>query len=35
MDLNYKIVRSTKRKKLTISVERDRSIVVHAPGRNN
>lgn len=31
MDLNYKIVRSTKRKKLTISVERDRSIVVHAP----
>ncbi len=31
MDLNYQIVRSAKRKKLTISVERDRSIVVHAP----
>ncbi len=31
MDLNYKIVRSQKRKKLTITVERDRSIIVHAP----
>ena len=31
MDLNYQIVRSPKRKKLTITVERDRSIVVHAP----
>ncbi|MBH2018415.1 MAG: M48 family metallopeptidase [Burkholderiales bacterium] len=31
MDLNYRIVRSTRRKTLTISVERDRSIVVHAP----
>lgn len=31
MDLNYQIVRSPRRKKLTISVERDRSIVVHAP----
>jgi len=31
MDLNYQIVRSPKRKKLTISVERDRTIVVHAP----
>lgn len=31
MDMNYKIVRSAKRKKLTITVERDRSIVVHAP----
>ncbi len=31
MELNYQIVRSTKRKRLTISVERDRSIVVHAP----
>jgi hypothetical protein len=31
MDLNYQIVRSAKRKKLTITVERDRSIVVHAP----
>lgn len=31
MDLNYKIVRSARRKKLTITVERDRAIVVHAP----
>lgn len=31
MDMSYKIVRSPKRKKLTITVERDRSIVVHAP----
>ena len=31
MELNYQIVRSSKRKKLTITVERDRSIVVHAP----
>lgn len=31
MDLNYKIVRSQKRKKLTITVERDCSIIVHAP----
>ena len=31
MDLNYQIVRSPRRKKLTITVERDRSIVVHAP----
>lgn len=31
MDLNYKIIRSARRKKLTITVERDRSIVVHAP----
>ena len=31
MDLTYQIVRSPKRKKLTISVERDRSIVIHAP----
>ncbi len=31
MDLNYQIVRSAKRKKLTITVERDKSIVVHAP----
>lgn len=30
-DLKYKIVRSSRRKKLTITVERDRSIVVHAP----
>jgi predicted metal-dependent hydrolase len=31
MELNYKIVRSPKRKKLTITVERDRTILVHAP----
>lgn len=31
MELIYQIVRSAKRKKLTITVERDRSIVVHAP----
>jgi hypothetical protein len=31
MELTYQIVRSPKRKKLTITVERDRSIVVHAP----
>lgn len=31
MDLNYTIVRSPRRRKLTITVERDRSIVVHAP----
>jgi predicted metal-dependent hydrolase len=31
MDLAYTIRRSAKRRKLTITVERDRSIVVHAP----
>ena len=31
MELNYQIVRSPKRKKLTITVERDRAVVVHAP----
>jgi predicted metal-dependent hydrolase len=31
MDLTYTIRRSTKRRKLTISVERDRRVVVHAP----
>jgi predicted metal-dependent hydrolase len=31
MQLDYKIVRSPKRKKLTITVERDRSVIVHAP----
>ena len=30
-DLTYKIVRSPKRKKLTITIERDRAVVVHAP----
>jgi len=31
MELTYTIKRSAKRKKLTITVERDRSVVVHAP----
>src|SRR5258708_39868881 len=31
MELTYQIVRSPRRKKLTITVERDRAIVVHAP----
>jgi predicted metal-dependent hydrolase len=31
MDLTYRIVRSERRRKLSIIVERDRSIVVHAP----
>jgi|SRR5215207_5002439 len=31
MDLEYTIVRSPKRRKLTITVERDRTVVVHAP----
>ncbi len=31
MDLIYTIKRSIKRRKLTITVERDRSVVVHAP----
>jgi predicted metal-dependent hydrolase len=31
MDLSYEIRRSSKRHKLTITVERDRTIVVHAP----
>ncbi len=30
-ELNYQIVRSPKRKMLTITVERDRTVVVHAP----
>ena len=34
MELEYKIVRSPKRKKLTITVERDRTVIVHAPERN-
>ncbi len=32
-ELDYQIVRSRKRKTLTITVERDRSVVVHAPER--
>jgi predicted metal-dependent hydrolase len=31
MDLTYTIKRSTKRHKLTITVERDRNVVIHAP----
>lgn len=31
MDLSYSVRRSAKRKTLTITVERDRSVVVHAP----
>ena len=31
MELEYQIVRSQKRKRLTITVERDRSIIVHIP----
>ena len=31
MQLSYSVARSPKRKKLTITVERDRSVVVHAP----
>ena len=31
MELAYTIKRSAKRKKLTITVERDRSVIVHAP----
>jgi len=35
MDLQYTIVRSARRRKLTISVERDRRIVVHAPEKTS
>jgi predicted metal-dependent hydrolase len=31
MDLSYSVERSARRKKLTITVERDRTVVVHAP----
>jgi len=31
MDFQYQIIRSAKRKKLTITVERDRSVIVRAP----
>jgi predicted metal-dependent hydrolase len=31
MDISYEIVRSPKRKKLTITVERDQTVIVHAP----
>jgi predicted metal-dependent hydrolase len=30
-ELNYQIVRSPKRKTLTITVERDRTVMVHVP----
>ncbi len=35
MDVIYTIHRSDKRRKLTISVERDRSVVVHAPANTS
>ena len=35
MELAYTIKRSSKRRKLTITVERDRSVVVHAPARTS
>ena len=35
MDLRYTVKRSAKRRKLTITVERDRSVVVHAPQRTS
>ena len=31
MELEYTIVRSARRRKLTITVERDRAIIIHAP----
>ena len=31
MDFNYEIRRSSSRRKLTITIERDGSVVVHAP----
>jgi predicted metal-dependent hydrolase len=31
MDISYEIVRSPRRKKLTITVERDQAVIVHAP----
>jgi predicted metal-dependent hydrolase len=34
-ELDCQIVRSSKRKKLTISVERDRSIIIHAPEKTS
>jgi len=35
MELKYCIVRSSKRRKLTITVERDRTVVVHAPANTS
>jgi len=31
IDFSYEIVRSPKRKKLTITVERDQAVIVHSP----
>jgi predicted metal-dependent hydrolase len=31
MNVNYEVLRSANRKKLTITVERDRAVIVHAP----
>ena len=31
MDISYSIKRSSKRKKITITIERDRTVVIHAP----
>jgi len=31
MELTYTIQRSPKRRRVTITVERDRSVIVHAP----
>lgn len=33
MDITYSVRRSSKRKKVTITVERDRNVVVHAPSQ--
>lgn len=35
MKIDYEIKRSAKRKRLTISVERDRKVIVHAPTRTS
>lgn len=35
MEFDYEICRSEKRRKLTITVERDRSVVVHAPAETS
>ena len=35
MNLEYTIVRSSKRRKLTITVERDRRVIIHAPEKTS
>ena len=35
MELQYTIIRSPKRRKLTITVERDSSVVVHVPEKTS